>query len=392
MLALTGRTISVDLHAVIYLQGAQHAYRAWPLAWPSPPGQLASPSLSQVQTYAASAAACPAWDKLSGDVRWRLSQSAAVVAQLITRHPAAESYSASERRERTVGTTPDEDHPLGRHAAIGVQAGVPAMPEILPGTLWRSPNLLPVPGQRHTVGWQDTRKDGPCFVVARTGVMGDKVLDRFPLTQDGWSRAWAALVQLDAAAAAAVAKRLQDRRDAYAGQRAEGERQAQAYEAFAAAGDATVFRALGVQVMAEGSVYTIGYNIAAQKINTSRLLGPLPGAQAVVTDGAQAWSPGRAMFLPVGLAGLATKTKADAVIVFADGTFHSVALDGNNVVREAQKQAVQFNALAGASAPATSERESDPAVKLRKLQELRDAGLLTQDEYEAKRAEVISSI
>ncbi len=196
-----------------------------------------------------------------------------------------------------------------------------------------------------------------------------------------------------APAAAAVAKRLQDRRDAYAGQKAEGERQAQAYEAFAAKGVPTVFRALGVQVLAaEGSVYTIGYNVAAQKINTSRLLGPLAGAQAVVTDGAQAWSPGRAMFLPVGLAGLATKTQADAVIVFADGTFHSVALDGNNVVREAQKQAVQFNALAGASAPAAAEHQSDPAVKLRKLQELRDAGLLTQGEYEAKRAEVISSI
>jgi hypothetical protein len=38
------------------------------------------------------------------------------------------------------------------------------------------------------------------------------------------------------------------------------------------------------------------------------------------------------------------------------------------------------------------EAESDPGVRLRKLQELRDAGLLTQDEYETKRAEVISSI
>jgi hypothetical protein len=329
------------------------------------------------------------WDRSSVGVRWCPPLAVAIVTQLVTRHPAGESYSASERRERTVGNTPNEDHLLGRHGAIGVQAGAPEMPAILPGTLWRSPNLLPVPGQRHTVGWQDARKDGPCFVVARTGVMGDKVLDRFPLTQDGWSRAWAALVQLDAAAARAVAERLQERRDAIAGQTAERERRAQAYEQFAAGGDATVFRALGVQVLAAaGSVYTIGYNVAG----TPRLLGPLAGTQAVVTDGSQAWSPGRAMFLPIGLAGLATKTKADAVIVFADGTFHSTALDGNNVVREAQKQAVQFNALAGASAPAPSKRESDPAVKLRKLQELRDAGLLTQGEYEAKRAEVISSI
>lgn len=124
----------------------------------------------------------------------------------------------------------------------------------------------------------------------------------------------------------------------------------------------------------------------------SRLLGLIAGAQAVVTDGSQAWSPGRAMFMPIGLTGLATKTKADAVIVFADGTTHTTALDGNAVVREAQKQAVQFNALAGASAPAAAVSGNDPAVKLRKLQELRDAGLLTQGEYEMKRAEVIDSI
>lgn len=267
------------------------------------------------------------------------------------------------------------------------------MPAVSPDTLWRSPNLIPVTGQRYTLGWQDAKKDGPCFLLVRTGVMGEKILDRFPLTQDGWGRAWAALVKLDAGAAQAVAKILHELRAAYSVQVAESERQAQVYEGFAAAGGPTVFRALGVQVLAaDGKVYTIGYHSAAAKTNTSRLLGPLAGAQAVVTDGAQAWSPGRAMFLPVGLAGLATKTKADAVVVFADGTVYTVALDGNNAVREAQKQAVQFNAFAGASAPAATERESDPGAKLRKLQELRDSGLLTQDEYEIKRVEVINSI
>jgi hypothetical protein len=39
-----------------------------------------------------------------------------------------------------------------------------------------------------------------------------------------------------------------------------------------------------------------------------------------------------------------------------------------------------------------TESESDPAVRLRKLKELLDAGLLTQDEYETKRAEIINSI
>jgi Short C-terminal domain len=264
---------------------------------------------------------------------------------------------------------------------------------VVSGRLWRSANLIPVAGQRYTLGWQDAKKDGPCFLLARTGFTGEKILDRFPLTQDGWARAWSALVKLDVGAAQAVAKALRDSQGTDAARTAETERQAQVYGAFAAAGGVTVFRALGVQVLAaEGTVYTIGYSSAVTKTDASRLLGQLAGAQAVVTDGAQAWSPGRAMFLPIGLAGLATKTKADAVVVFADGTVHTVTLDGNNVVREAQKQAVQFNALAGASALPAAERGSDPAVKLRKLQELRDAGLLTQYEYEVKRAEVINSI
>jgi Short C-terminal domain len=292
-----------------------------------------------------------------------------------------------------VDNTPDRDQLLGRHDVVAAQAEAPAMPAISPDTLWRSPNLIPVTGQRYTLGWQDAKKDGPCFLVVRTSLVGEKILDRFPLTQEGWDRAWAALVELDAGAAQAVAKVLQEWRAAHSAQLAESERQAEMYEGYAAAGGLTVFRALGVQVLvAEGKVYTIGYSSTVTKTNASRLLGSLAGAQAVVTDGSQAWSPGRAMFLPIGLTGLATKTMADAVVVFADGTVHTVALDGNNAVREAQKQAVQFNALAGAPVPAAAERVSDPAVKLRKLQELRDAGLLTQDEYEIKRAEVINSI
>ena len=94
----------------------------------------------------------------------------------------------------------------------------------------------------------------------------------------------------------------------------------------------------------------------------------------------------------VALTGLATKTMADAVVVFPDGTVHTASLDGNLAVREAQKQVVQFNALAGTVVPAATETGSDPAIRLRKLQELRDAGLLTQDEYETKRVEIINSI
>jgi hypothetical protein len=53
---------------------------------------------------------------------------------------------------------------------------------------------------------------------------------------------------------------------------------------------------------------------------------------------------------------------------------------------------VQFNARAGSASPVLPATSGDPAAKLQKLQELWDSGLLCQQEYEAKRAEVIDSI
>ena len=105
-------------------------------------------------------------------------------------------------------------------------------------------------GQRHSLGWQVTKKDGPCFVVARVrGTGSAKVLNRFPLTADGWTRAWGALVTHDGEAAQAVTERVQEWLAAGAARKAEVERQGQVYEMFANAAGATVFRWLGVQVL-----------------------------------------------------------------------------------------------------------------------------------------------
>lgn len=105
--------------------------------------------------------------------------------------------------------TPGRDRQSGRHEVIGVLAKVPAMPALRP---LRALRMLPVTGQRYNIGWQDSKKAGPCFLVVRTSVFGEKILDRFPLTKDGWSQAWAALVKLDADSALAVAQVLQERR------------------------------------------------------------------------------------------------------------------------------------------------------------------------------------
>jgi hypothetical protein len=145
-----------------------------------------------------------------------------------------------------------------------------------------------------------------------------------------------------------------------------------------------IFPALGVQVRGEAvESYAAPFGAAA--------LGPLAGAQARLTDGSQAWSPGRAMFLPVGLAGLATKTKAAAFVIFADGTYHETALNGNTAVRAAQAEAVKFNLMAGTPA-AQAQQQDDVAAILRKLASLHEEGLLTDEEFAAKRAEVIARI
>jgi len=97
------------------------------------------------------------------------------------------------------------------------------------------------------------------------------------------------------------------------------------------------------------------------------------------------------MFLPVGLAGLATKTKATAFVIFADGVYHETALNDNAAVRAAQAEAVKFNLMTGTHAP-PDRQQDDVAAILRKLVSLHDEGLLTDEEFAAKRAEVIARI
>lgn len=145
-----------------------------------------------------------------------------------------------------------------------------------------------------------------------------------------------------------------------------------------------VFPALGVQARGD-AVETYGAPLGAAA------LGRLAGAEARLTDGAQAWSPGRAAFLPVGLAALATKTKAAAFVIFADGKYIETALNGNAAVRDAQAEAVRFNLMAGAAVP-PGRHQGDVAAILRKLASLHDEGLLTDEEFAAKRAEVIARI
>jgi hypothetical protein len=54
----------------------------------------------------------------------------------------------------------------------------------------------------HNVGWQRLRGDqGTSFVLVKEAALGTRVIDRFPLTKEGWTQAWHSLVLLDLASA-----------------------------------------------------------------------------------------------------------------------------------------------------------------------------------------------
>ena len=174
---------------------------------------------------------------------------------------------------------------------------------------------------------------------------------------------------------------------------AEKGRRATLYERYARARTVTIFEALGVQILTgDDTVYTIGSHDPLTQTNSSQLLGLLAGAEAMVTDGSQERSPGHAVFWPLSLTAGATETVANAVIVFPDGTVHAHPLHGSSEIRAAHKQAMQFSTLAGTAAPQISRMNAGRAARLRELRELWESGLLSQEEYDAKRAEIIASI
>jgi hypothetical protein len=88
---------------------------------------------------------------------------------------------------------------------VPTYSSIPEALEPIPeDEIWSgTPNVV-LDGERHAIGWQrfPAEKGGPAYVTARRGILGGRrVLGRYPLTDDGWARAWAQLARLDPAAA-----------------------------------------------------------------------------------------------------------------------------------------------------------------------------------------------
>jgi hypothetical protein len=99
-----------------------------------------------------------------------------------------------------------------RHDGAG--GTVPAMPVIRPSERFIGQPYPLLDGPTPVVGWQGRpdAKGGPVFVIMSRSMLGSyKVVDRFPLTEEGWAEAWKALVKLSPAAAGKIRATLASR-------------------------------------------------------------------------------------------------------------------------------------------------------------------------------------
>ncbi len=106
------------------------------------------------------------------------------------------------------------ERPGGRRAAAREQAGIPAMPVISSSEQVLGGAYPLLDGISPTIGWEfrSEAKGGPGFVILRrTGLGGLKVMESFPLTEDGWARTWQSLVTYNPAAAPRVLATLKAR-------------------------------------------------------------------------------------------------------------------------------------------------------------------------------------
>jgi Short C-terminal domain len=296
------------------------------------------------------------------------------------------------------GGTPPSDEP-------GAEIDIPAAPVPTVDELWADVPFALLQGIRHSIGWQNwsEKKGGLRFVTLRLGRLGVyKPVNRYPMTDEGWAEAWREFAALDLAAAERVREMLIQRVAAAAA--APPEPAVSAEVPFVAREPLHVrlhnsFGYLGVRVRG-GEVYpypTLG----------RPALGFVTGARAEITDPTKAQmvraglTSGLALGAVIGpfalAPGLLRKSKAVAFVVCANGNVHEHKLDGTSAIRAAQRDAAKFNALAGpevAPAPLSAGPPvfGAPADRLAEVARLYDQGLLTDDEYQAKRAEIISQL
>jgi hypothetical protein len=120
----------------------------------------------------------------------------------VDQQPLAPSAPATEQTASSQ-TAASLGHQFGPELHMPTDAA-PSMPDIQPAERWSSDPFTVVDEGKYTIGWQyfPDQDGGPSFVVTRRSQFGFlKVVNRYPLTEEGWSSAWRSLTSLDPAAA-----------------------------------------------------------------------------------------------------------------------------------------------------------------------------------------------
>jgi hypothetical protein len=151
-----------------------------------------------------------------------------------------------------------------------------------------------------------------------------------------------------------------------------------------------------------------GITVTADRIQSHDGSGPLPGATARVENAGEITSRLSATRLVAfGALGLLARKKVDLrelyLTVEGDGFSIVRKLDAKKDGEKARRFAAELNALAGAAGgSATAPRAvaapavpptpppADPIEQIQRLAQLHDAGVLTTEEFEAKKAELLS--
>jgi hypothetical protein len=307
--------------------------------------------------------------------------------------------------------SPDRDLATVGKASAQDLATVPARPQIEPREMYTGgPFVLGLgtgTGMKYGLGWiqRSERRGGPCFLIVRvTFTENIRTVERFPLTDAGWARAWKALVKLDKYAAARTLDVLAAR-DRTAARRAE----------MAELTGQTVAVMPGVSYI-PGSGELPGLDGGSRidvRFLAGRVVFAAPGSPRVLAEfsypdvaaveishaRARRWTPGQqaalgfAFGLEIGMmASQATRIKT--VVRFETGDCELFLVDEQTqpdelrmrlspalwAIREARETAGRPGLADGAAAGA-----GDPASvvdQLAKLAGLLESGLLTREEFD----------
>jgi hypothetical protein len=298
-------------------------------------------------------------------------------------------------------------------------ATVPARPQIEPREMSTGGPVVLERGAevswKHALGWEDRpgRRGGPCFIIVKATFTGSfRVIERFPLTDAGWSRAWKTLVKLDRDGAVKALEVLADRADA-AGRKAELARLAA--QTIGVLADARYIPGTGeLPGIASGSRISVRFVadrvVFISSATVPRVLAGIsyPDVVTVEVGGpgrVQRWTPGQqlALGMAFGLEAeiLATAATRIKTVVRLETTKCELFLVVTNTepdvlrmqlspalwaIREAREQAGQPGPDDGPAAAAGEASAAGGAVsvvdQLAKLASLLEAGLLTREEFD----------